>query len=361
MIKDLAQKQKAVRFCVATGMIPYMEVVVRYIADVADVQSDISDVDVLGVQPVGLQTQRKVIFDCKTQNKVSAINRALWAAGLLNLIDASEGYVILNKAAPEGHRLAANQLNIRLTSEKLFDEFGKSASPAYFEGSTYLDNLNAWETIYGIPRVNKAFEELLNYLLNEAPLQKDSISGFRSLISKLRSASGELDAGKPAHLTLWGLIICEALRFLSDICSKFHNIFDPSMEKEKFESLLRHFIWGGRESFNMRLRLHSTIKANKNESDSGTLEFPGWQRFVEMIRAFLDSPHLISSGALPIKDLSFKFLCEPIEFADKRIQYELTLNPRARQFSLLLNSYLGYLSPHFKECADNYKNILTSF
>lgn len=360
MIKDLEQKQKAVRFCVATGMIPYMEVVVRYVADVTDVQSDISDVDVLGVRAAGLQAQKRVIFDCKTQNKVSAISRALWAAGLIKLIDASEGYVILNRAAPEGHRLAANSIGVRLTSEKLFDEFGKSASPIYFEGSTYLDNLSAWEAVRGISRTNAALDELVSFLLNDAPLQKDATSGFRNLIAKLRRAEGEFDAAKEPHLTLWGLLICEALRFLSEICTGFHNIFDPAMEKEKFESLLRNFVWGGRESYVIRQKLHMTIRANKAVEDIPAFEFPGWPRFLEMTRTFLDAPHLVSSGILPLKDIAFKGLCDASEMADKRIKAELSANSRARQFILLVNKYLGHLSPHFKECSDHYSRLLTS-
>lgn len=361
MIKDLSQKQKAVRFCVATGMIPYMEVVVRYVADVADAQSDISDVDVLGLRATGLQPQKKVIFDCKTQNKVSAINRALWATGLLKLIGGSEGYVILNKPAPEGHRLAANSLGIRVTSEKLFDEFGKSTSPSYFEGSTYLDNLAAWEWIHGISKANANLEELVSFLLNDAPLSKDATAGFRNLISRMRRAEGELDAGKSPHLTLWGLMLCETLRFLSEICTEFQHIFDPAMEKSKFESLLRNFIWGGKESYLIRNKLHSALRSNKSEEEAGTFELPGWPRFIEMTRGFLDAPHLISSSILPLKDLSFRLLCEPSELADKRIKIELTANSRVRQFILSANKYLGNLSPHFRECADHYNKIITTF
>lgn len=355
MNKDLAQKQKAVRFCVATGMVPYMEVVVRYVADVTEAQSDISDVDVLGIRPSGLQSQKKVVFDCKTQQKVSAISRALWAAGLIKLIDASEGFVILNKAAPEGHRLAANTIGVRLTSEKLFDDFGKSASLTYSEGFTYLDNLHAWEQVRDISKINSALDELVSFLLNDAPLQRDATAGFRNLISKLRHAEGEFDHLKKPHIVLWGLVLCESLRFMSEICKSFHNIFDPSMDKGKFESLLRNFIWGGKESYQIRLRLHAAIRNN-----SQAFELPGWSKFIEMTRLFLDSPHLVSSGILPLKDLAFKELSVQSDFADKRIANELSSNPRARQYILILNKYLGFLSPHFKECVEHYNKLLTS-
>lgn len=355
MIKDLAQKQKAVRFCVATGMVPYMEVVVRYVADVTDAQSDISDIDVLGIRPSSLQSQKKIVFDCKTQQKVSAISRALWAAGLVKLIDASEGFVILNRAAPEGHRLAANTIGIRLTSEKLFDEFGKSASLTYSEGFTYLDNLTVWQQVRDISKINPAMEELVSFLLNDAPLQRDATAGFRSLISKLRHAEGEFDHLKKPHQVLWGLVLCESLRFMSEICKDFNNIFDPAMDKDKFESLLRNFIWGGKESYQIRLRLHSAIRNGQQ-----AFELPGWSKFVEMTRMFLVAPHLVSSGILPLKDLAFKELSVKSDFADKRINTELTSNPRARQFILILNKYLGFLSPHFKECEEHYNKLLTS-
>ncbi len=114
MNKDAVQKQKAIRFCVANGVVPYLEVVVRYVGEVADIEADISDVDVLGIRPSSIQGGTKTIFDCKTLNKVSAISRAMWAAGLMRLIEADEAYVILNKAAPEGHRLASNEIGVRL-------------------------------------------------------------------------------------------------------------------------------------------------------------------------------------------------------------------------------------------------------
>lgn len=360
MIKDLSQKQKAVRFCVATGIVPYMEVVVRYQADITDVQSDISDVDVLGIRPSGLQGQKSVIFDCKTQNKVSAINRALWAAGLMQLIGAAEGYVILNKAAPEGHRLAANKLGVRLTSERLFDEFGKNASANYFEGLTYLDSLTALEWIYGIERTNSSLSEIVVFVMNEAPLQKNPSAGFRALIAKLKRAEGEFDSSKPPHVALWGLILCEAVRFFAEICIEFQNVFDPIMDKGKFEALLRNYVWGGKEAYNVRQKLHYAIKSGRNDPETLSFDLPGWPRFIEMIRTFLDAPHLISSGVLPLKDLAFRGLCDASPKADERIKAELSANSRARQFLLVANKYLGSLSPHLKDCSDFYNRTLTS-
>lgn len=360
MIKDIEQKQKAARYCVANGIIPYMEVVVRYIADIAEVESNISDIDVLGIRPPSLVAQQRTIFDCKTQNKVSPVNRALWAAGLMRLVAADEGFVILKRAAPEGHRLAANEIGVRLTSETLFDSFGKSSSPNYAEGATYLDCSDAWQKIFELSRVNANLESLVHFLLHSSPLELDSAAGFRSLISKLKRAEGEFDVSKPAHRALWGLVVCEGMRFLSQIAVSFNHVFDPAMERAHFEQLLRNYTWGGKESYAVRQKLHAAIRAPRAGEELPAFELPGWDRYVELMRGLLDAPHLVGSGILPLKDISFKEICDARELADKRIKLEINSNNRARQFLISGNRYLGSLSPHFKDCAEHYSKLLAA-
>jgi hypothetical protein len=361
MIKDTAQKQKAIRFCVATGAIPYLEVVVRYVADIATVEADISDVDVLGIRATSFGLQQKIIFDCKTQNKIGAIGRALWAAGLMQLIKADEAYVILNKAGPEGHRLAANELGVRLTSESLFDNFGKLSSPNYAEGATYLDDIDTWNALFNLQRSNANLESLVGFLLSSAPLEVRYTNGFRSLLSRLWKSEGEIDSGKPVHKALWGLVVCEALRFLSSMAVEFNHVFDPALDKAQFESLLRNFVWGGRDAYLLRQKLHVQVRVAKSQEDVSQLELPGWDRFVELMRSLMDAPHLAASGLLPAKDLAFKALAAvPRVEADRRIAQELASTNRGRQFLISTNKYLGSLSVHFKDSADDFAQVLAS-
>lgn len=361
MIKDTKQKQLAIRFCVAIGIIPYLEVVVRYVADIASVEADISDIDVLGIRPATLAPAQRLIFDCKTQAKVSAIGRALWTAGLMRLVNVREAYVILNKAAPEGHRLAANELGVRLTSEKLFDSFGKLASPSYAEGSTYLDLLEIWEAIFQTGKQNKNLEPLVQFVSQDGPLEQDAVAGFRSLLSRLRKAEGEIDPNKPVHRVLWGLVVSEAVRLLSEMSFEFNNVFDPAMEKTQFETLLRNFVWGGREQYQLRQKLHAFVRTSKGEEDATQLELPGWERFVEVMRSFMDAPHQTSAGILASKDLAFRELAPGGRpDADKRIKSELSSTPRARQALIATNRYLASLSVHLKEFGDQFATGLTA-
>lgn len=358
MIKDSAQKQKAIRYCVAHGYVPYMEAVVRYSADTAETATDITDVDVLGLKPAAECATRRVLFDCKTQAKISAVSRALWAAGLLQMVRADEAFVILTKAAPEGHRLAAADVSVHLFSEQLFDQFAKASSNDYLEGITYLDDLDAWGTLLGLRSISQRLEPLVSFLTSEAPFEKDPASGFRSLLSRLKQAEGEFDASKPSHLMLYGLVISQAMVFLSGMTRSFGSIFEPTMPLPKFENSLKNYVWGGKEGYLLRQRLHIALQAGRSD-DTSPFQLPGWDLFVEIQRSMLDAPLLVGSAALPLKDMAFRQMCAPKELADKRIQIELTSNSRTRQFALQANRYIGSLSRLLKECADHYSKILS--
>jgi hypothetical protein len=358
MIKDSAQKQKAIRYCVAHGYVPYLEAVVRYSADTSETATDITDVDVLGLRPAAEVATRRVVFDCKTQVKISAVSRALWAAGLLRMIGADEAFVILAKAAPEGHRLAAAEIGVNLFSEKLFDEFSKTSSIDYLEGITYLDNLDAWGALMGLRDTSARIAPLVNFLVSEAPFETDPAAGFRTLLSRLKQAEGEFDSTKPPHLMLYGLLLSQALTYLSAMTRAFGSAFEAAMPLPKFENSLRNYVWGGKESYALRQRLHVALQAGR-PADVLPFQLPGWERFVELQRSMLDAPFLVGSAALAVKDLAFKHLSLPRELADKRIRLELTRNARARQFALQVNRYVGSLSRLLKECSDDYAGTMS--
>ncbi len=359
MIKDTLQKQKAIRYCVAVGLVPCPEVVIRYAADVAETVSDISDIDVLGVKPAGEFAAKLVLFDCKTQARISAINRALWVAGLQRLVGADEAFVILNKASPEGHRLAANSIGIRLFSEKLFDNFGTSASIDYLAGASYLEDIRAWEELLSIREKHRGLAPLLLYLLNDAPVEKVSTEGFRTLLSKLKQTAGEFDVSKPTHRCLYALAVTQALIFLAGMTREFHNVFDPAMDKDTFSSSLRYYAWGGKEGYALREKLHKALQASKGQEDVASFDLPGWDRFVELMRTFMDAPLLVGAAALPLKDMGFRELCDARELADRRIAGEMGANARSRQFILLVNKYIASLSRMLQDSGTHLSSVVS--
>src|SRR4051812_43195124 len=181
MIKDADQKIRAVRYCVALGLVPYMEVVVRHVGDTARRPTDITDIDVLAIQPAAVRRSTRTIFDCKTLGSVSPINRALWACGLKSYSHADEAFVILKKPAPEGHRLAAGAMGVRLFSDELFLTYITSTTSEYPVETSYLANPQGWEGFSTLATRSPNLEPFHRFLSSEAPLLRSPAEALRTL------------------------------------------------------------------------------------------------------------------------------------------------------------------------------------
>lgn len=340
MIKDIQQKLKAIRYCVAMDMLPYMEVIVRFSGDIAERPADITDVDVLGVSPAAKFGTRRVFFDCKTSQRMSAINRALWAGGLREIIGADEGFVILSKAAPEGHRLAGNSIKIRLFSEGLFDKFAASSSKNYLIKLSYLENLEVWNELISLKRKYPKLSEIIDFLNSQSPLELNPIVGFRSLLSFIKKVERELDPEKKSHKFIFSLIVSQSLLFFSEMARDYHNIFDPNQQLEDFSGGLRYYLWGGKESYEIRKRLNNVLKTSRGVEEVPDFELPAWPIFIEMFRSFMDSPHELGDACLPVKEIAFRELSNREDILEKNIKKRLLKNNRIQQFSTIVANYL---------------------
>jgi regulator of extracellular matrix RemA (YlzA/DUF370 family) len=338
VIKDTAQKFKVIRYCVATGLVPFLEALVVYSADTGPTPSEITDVDVLGVRPADSAPLKRIIFDCKTL-KTSAINRALWARGLASFILADEAFVILSKSVPEAHRLAGSQIGVRLFSEEIFDAYAQSANPSYSVPNSYIERPAAWETLYDIGSRYPALKKHLNLLQSSGPQITDPAYGIRSLVASLKKIEGEIDPEKPEHRAVFLLTCMQLLLFFSELVRIFHNVFDPATKREQFELTLRYYIWGGRENYDIRQRLKEAAAVSRG-ADPGVFELPGWDTFVEVFRSLLDAPTLVGSTCLPTQDLAFREISVIDQSLDKRLATRLSGNSRVRQFIGLAAQYV---------------------
>src|ERR1700687_4093983 len=115
--KDRFLKELAVRLCLARGMLPFLEVLVPNVSELSDSTEVLTDIDVLGLQSVQDGGLRRIAFDCKTTNKMSPINRAFWAAGILKYTRCDESFVILKSKAVHNHRISALSINVDLHDE----------------------------------------------------------------------------------------------------------------------------------------------------------------------------------------------------------------------------------------------------
>ena len=107
------------------------------------------------------------LFDCKTTLKLSAINRALWVAGLKQLVAADRAYIIQTKEAPYSHKLVANGLNVSIHSECSV-RYAESIAIDFARDITYLDTLDIWDAFVGLRQSEPALADLVWFVTTQA-------------------------------------------------------------------------------------------------------------------------------------------------------------------------------------------------
>jgi hypothetical protein len=351
-MKDIDQKLKAIRYSVACGLVPFLEVRIRYAFEGATSPSDITDLDVLALRPAGLTHAQKVFFDCKTQTKLSAINRALWAQGAKSLAGCSEAFVILTRPAPEAHRLAADSLGVRLFHEALFDEYAATTAPDYKVERSYLCSVESWEALRSAPERFPQLEKLIYFLTTEAPTLGKATMTLRALMSVLRRSRGELDPAKEIHRAIFGVATSQLLLTCAELVTRFHSAFEKTLSKPQFEESLRYYVWDGRDNYEVRRKLSEALQRSKGGEAREAFELPGWEAFVELFRSFLDAPLLVGTAALPCKELALRELMPADADRDLRLARRLGANARVRQFIQFAAAYLVVAVNVPKEFAD---------
>lgn len=184
-----------------------------------------------------------------------------------------------------------------------------------------------------------AFCDLLSHAHNVAPLQRNFAKTLRRVLQITKSLSGEFDPTKSLHMAAFCEIIACVTMVLAPIVGDFRNLFDPAFPRDKFEEMLRFYIWGGREAYLVRQRMHH-LAARIKENGQKDLEFYEWGMFVDTARSLLDGATALPTLVMPVRELSFRFLSESDERADARLGKEISSNSRARQFLFLIAEYV---------------------
>lgn len=338
--KDLHQKEMAVRFCLVNNMIPFLEVNVQNYRELSDTATVITDVDALGVIIGSNGKPRKVIFDCKTLNKTSPINRAFWAGGLMKFTGCDEAFIVLRKSASEAHRLSAKQIGVHLFDEKQFRNYGESCSLDFSRDYAYSTNINSWIKLEESCKGNVALQQCMSFLLNELPLEQDCVKGFRKLLAALKKVRGEFDPEKEKHQAIYFFTLSMFGYLMSQIVFDLRNIVDFDTSEKNFEKALKYYIWSGKDSFELRNKLQSFNTITEGNDGSKELELSNWSGFIELSRALMDSPANISEVINPLREFSFRALVDVNPDKDIYTKQLISNNNRIRQFSSFLSRYI---------------------
>lgn len=114
MLKDRAQKASALRLCVSKRWLPYLEVEVQPEQSLEKSRSLLTDIDVLAIasSPIGQST--RLVFDCKSGGRESAIGRAFWLRGVMTRANVAHGFIVMNDKVTitRDHRTSAADLSV---------------------------------------------------------------------------------------------------------------------------------------------------------------------------------------------------------------------------------------------------------
>jgi hypothetical protein len=253
----------------------------------------ITDVDVLIFRPHSDFYFEKILGDCKTLKGQSPIGRALWLRGLMEFVDSKRGLIVLRTNRIESdHKIASNQVNVRLFSEEEFKVYDKSV--VYPEGSSKIPiSLQDIETLKNLPKRFPYLSELVTYLYRDALLECHSGRLMRRVIGHIRSLSGEFDPEKIEHLAL----MCDAAAIFSigvaQCTGEIFNQYLQPNEKEVLSESLKVLVWGGREQYESIQILRKKvlgINGAQAKMELDPLILPEWNQFVQLIRHTLDRP-----------------------------------------------------------------------
>jgi len=352
--RDRFQKELAVRFCLARGTVPFVEVVVRGNADLSDSVEVLTDLDVVGIEATGDGGLRRTIFDCKTGNKMSSINRAFWAAGVKEYTQCNEAYVILKVKAVHNHRISALAMNVDLHDEQSFKELGKTLDEAFPADDCYQAALSRWNMVYDGYTKNDWSAPLFNLVRDVVPLTRTPWSAFRKILAEIRAVRGHVDPRNDEHLAIFFDVLSSTFVLWAAMGRDIRRFYEPSMDKGAFQAVLRYYVWGGKESYNIRQQMRDRA-ATEN---GATVELPAWDALVAFAGLIVSAPQSVLECAHVCREVSIRTADVSNPTFDKHLSHRLKSNSRIRQFSTALGDYLVIAGGLPKDLARRAQDVL---
>jgi hypothetical protein len=243
--KDRFFKELSIRLALIRGMAPIPEVVVSSQSDLNDAIEVLTDLDVLGIENGADGGLRRTIFDCKSNSRMSPINRAFWAAGVKDYTKCDEAFVILGSPAVINHRLSALSIGVDLHDERSFIELGRTIDVAFPTDDCYQSSIDRWFDLSDRFVANEWSLSLFELNRNHAPVSQTPWNIFRKILAELRSTKGQFDPKKDAHVAIFLDVLASTFILWTALGRDIRHFYDRSMDKNAFEKILRFYLWGG--------------------------------------------------------------------------------------------------------------------
>jgi hypothetical protein len=339
-MKDKDQKAKALRYCVSKRWFPQLEVDVHAPHAVAKKTALMTDLDVLAAVPDDFTGFRQVVFDCKTLNRESPVNRSLWLRGVLDRMNADHGICILKKNSIEAdHKLVATRLGVVLLAEDEFDIYAEATSAQYRDTTGHTANMDAWDRFFAIKDRSPALEPAIQFVRSGYWMQSEPGEACRKTVGALHEVRAELDPAKPEHLALAADFAALFGRTLALLTSYLFRAYLHPKNKQDLEEAVKVLLYGGRDAYEHRNQLYRLLRERTGSSHGSTdLALPEWPRFVQLVRQLLDAPIEAAKTPLILREIAFSRLLGSTD-----LEFARTLckeSPQAGRFAVLILSYL---------------------
>jgi hypothetical protein len=359
--KDRHQKELAVRYCLAQGMVPCLEVLIPSIAELSNNPETITDIDALGLEMVADGDLRRIAFDCKSSAKMSAIGRAFWAAGLMQYTGCDGAFVILGKAAVYNHRISALSVNVDLHDQRSFEDLGRSKQLDFNLPHYYQSSLVGWDQVIAAYKKFIWSEPLFDLCRNTTPISRTPERAFRKLIAELKKARGHFDPQRNEHMAIFLDLMAATFILWTPIGRDLRRIYDPSMKREQFESALRLYIWGGKESYDIRQALRERAAQLNSDSDlpSEVQEFPSWEKLINFSGLVISAPQATFECVNICRDMSIRCVACKGDKEEENLTKSLKNSSRATQFILGMTNYLVLACQLPSDIEKNVKKIMS--
>jgi hypothetical protein len=151
-----------------------------------------------------------------------------------------------------------------------------------------------------------------------------------------RTVRGQVDPAKDAHLAIFFDVLASTFVLWAAMGRDIRRFYEPSMSKAAFENVLRYYLWGGKESYDIRQQMRERAAIE----NGGPVELPALDSLIAFAGLIVSSPQSILDCAHVSRELSIRLAAGSTASFDKRVSDHLKAKSRIRQFSVALGDYL---------------------
>lgn len=312
-----------------------MEAEIYFTEGISKNKKIVTDLDTLALIPSDFGQLSFIIGDCKTLKNQSPISRSLWLKGVMGLLNASKGIVLLTKDIERDHKQLSSNINVSLLSEKDFETYANKTSVNYARVNSAVANGESWEKYFELHKRFPRLESAIKFVKNEFWNIQDEKLRLRKTLYTIRQVRNELNPEKMDHMALVVDLISLFSIALNKVVLDIFNQYLLPETKENLSRELKIWIWGGMDQYEYWNKLYRLANRKGNEDE---MELPEWDRFVQLIRQLLEEPHSTSDVPLLLREIAFEYLDKNVTTDFSKILAQN--NPQASKFALLISSYV---------------------